>query len=160
MRVIILHVVVMRLVENAVRIVVAIRVFISYSSCLTYWVGIYSANDVVWARSIDRVLSILTIRSLTCYQQNSFMKTTYNWYFWWLLRRLGRLLLVQGHLLVLTLRLTLWLTCCLLGRSLWLLTRCVLRILRRTDILLHLIYLLRRFMLWGLFLFTVLCWAA
>ena len=85
-RVVVLHVVVMGLVENAVGVVVAIWILVSYSSCLAYRVGIDSAYHVVGAATIDCVLSVLTVRALAGNQQYSFVKATNYWYFWWLLR--------------------------------------------------------------------------
>ena len=155
--VIVLHVVVMRLVEYAVGIVVAVWVFISYSSRLTYWVGIHSAYDVVWAASVYRVLSILTVRALACDQQYSLVKSANNGYFGWLLRWLCWL---WSCLLTLTLALALWLAGGFLRRTLWLLSRCILRIFRRGYVLCWLFCLWWRLLLRCLFTFTVLCLTA
>lgn len=154
-RVIILHVVVMRLVEYAVGIVIAVWVFISYSSRLTYWVRIYSAYDVVWAASVYRVLSILTVRALACDQQYSLVKSANNGYFRWLLRWLCWL---WSYLLTLTLALALWLASGFLRRTLRLLSRCILRILRRGYVLCGLFCFGRMLLLRRLFTFTVLSW--
>ena len=132
MRVIILHVVVMRLIENAVRIVIAVWIFISYSSRLTYRIRINSTYNIAWAATIYWILSILTVRALASDQEYSLVETTYDWYLGWLLRWLSWLLLIGICrdlwllLTLLTLTLTLITGISLCRRSLRWLHLCVL----------------------------------
>jgi hypothetical protein len=85
MGIIIFDVIIVRLIKDAVRIMVTIGVFVSYSSCLAYRVWVYAADQIVACVSCHLWPTILTVRALTRYQKYSFMKTTNYWY-------LGRLL--------------------------------------------------------------------
>ena len=114
----------MRLVEDAVRIVIAVWILIPYPSSLTYWVWVDAANDVTRAATSSRVLPILTVGALAGDKKYSLVEATYHRYLWWLLWRLLSLALILilavGLLLrlVLTLILILWMS---LSLILWLL---------------------------------------
>lgn len=94
--VIIFHVIIMRLIENAVGVVIAVGIFVSYSAGLTHWaIGI--DTKATWD---SWYLSVLLSISLASYQQNTFVEPTDYWDFWlcllllllllWLLRSLLR----------------------------------------------------------------------
>jgi len=115
MGIIVLYIIIMRLIKNTIWIVITIWIFISYSSSLTN-LGALIHTYTLWTwRSIWADYTIATspisIWSLTCYQENSFMKTTNNWYF--------RLLLLLLNLLLSILCLLSWIISC----RLWLLCR-------------------------------------
>ena len=82
MGVVIFDVVIMWLIKDAVRIMVAIWVLISYSSSLTHW-AIWIDSKTCISTNWHRACSWLWgIWSLASDQQDSFMETTDNWNFW------------------------------------------------------------------------------
>ena len=89
MRIIILYIIVMRLIKNTVWIMITIGIFISNPSCLTnLWALIHTYTLWTWRSILTHhpiSTSSISIWSLACNQQDSFMKTTNNWYFWLLL---------------------------------------------------------------------------
>jgi hypothetical protein len=123
MGIIVLYIIIMGLVKNTIWIMITIRIFISNPSCLTNLRALVHAHTLrtwwsIWAHySIST--SPISIWSLTCNQQDSFMKTTNNWYF--------RLLLLLNLLLSILCLLS-WIICCWLRLLCWLL-RIQLRIL-------------------------------
>jgi len=143
MRIIILYIIIMRLIKNTIWIVITIWIFISYSSCLTnLWALIHTYTLRTW-RSIraDNTIatSTISIWSLTCYQENSFMKTTNNWYF--------RLLLLLLNLLLSILCLLSWIISCrlwLLCRLLWIQLRILVICTSLSLLLLRTLIIFRR----------------
>ena len=78
MRVIILHVVIMWLVENAVRIMIAVRVLISDSSGLTHG-GVWIYTKIVWSSWYLSLL--LAVAALACDEEDAFVETADHWNF-------------------------------------------------------------------------------
>lgn len=85
MGIIILYIIIMRLIKNTIWIMITIRIFISNPSCLTNLRALVHAYTLRTWWSILAHYSISTstisIWSLTCNQQDSFMKSTNNRYF-------------------------------------------------------------------------------
>jgi hypothetical protein len=89
MRVIILHVVIMWLVENAVRIMIAVRVLISYSPSLTHG-GVWIYTKIIW--SSWHLSWLLAVAALACDEEDAFVETADHWD----LRLSGGLLTLSG----------------------------------------------------------------
>jgi hypothetical protein len=126
MGIIVLYIIIMRLIKNTIWIVITIWIFISYSSCLTNLGALIHTYTLRTWRSIWSDYSIATspisIWSLTCYQEYSFMKTTNNWYFRLLLLLLNLLLSILLLSWIISCRL--WLLCRLLWIQLRILVIC------------------------------------
>ena len=88
--IVVLDIIIGWLVKNKVVIVVAIRIFVSDSSCLSHW--------CIWL--LDSTSSYIRSK-----QKHSFMKSTDNWDFNWLFLRCSYLLLLLRKSLLLYLRL-------------------------------------------------------
>lgn len=79
--VIIFHVVIMWLIKDAIWIVIAVWIFVSYSSGLTHgWVWVDTKSII--GSSWHYLTRLLTILSLASYQENSLVKSANYWYFW------------------------------------------------------------------------------
>ena len=109
-RIVVFHVIVMRLVKNAISIVITVRVFISYSTSLTHasiWVYAQETSSAIRAvRWTSLPICVLGI-ALTRYQKNSLVEAADDGYLG-LLRLL--LLLLRRLLLLLWLLYCIWLS--------------------------------------------------
>ena len=142
MRIIVLYIIIMRLIKNTIWIVIAIWIFISNSSCLTNLRALIHSNTLRTRRSILAHHSISTspisIWSLACNQEYSFMKATNNWDF--------RLLLLL-YLLLSILCLLSWVISCrlwLLCRLLWIQLRILVICASLSLLLLRTLIIFRR----------------
>lgn len=83
MRVIILYIIIMRLIKDRIRIVIAVWVFVSDSSSLAHWaVWVYSEAAVGTCWHLRAAGWRLAVEALAGDQEDSFVETADHWDFW------------------------------------------------------------------------------
>ena len=86
-RVVVLDIIVVGLIEHAVRVMVAVRILVPDSASLRHRGVRVDASDALHTC----LHGILVLVVLASYQKNALVETTDHWYFWWLLHLFLRL---------------------------------------------------------------------